>query len=124
MGATDGYAKMLYSYNGGSMHYPVHITTTRPRFGGLRWWWVCPWCHRRARYLYLNHRNGRFECRVCCDLTYYSAQTHDKTMDRYRHLPSRVLMQMMQGDGRDSVRAAMAVLEMEARLERSLARLG
>ncbi len=121
---TDGYVKMHYTWkwNKQEMDYTIHLTATRPYFGGLRWWWLCPWCRKRARILYLNSRNGRFECRSCCDLTYRSAQEHDKTMDRYLHLPSGMLMQMMQGDGQDSVRAAMAVLEQNSRVMERLAR--
>ncbi len=121
-GATDGYAKMLYSYKGGSMHYPVQIATTVPRFGGLRWWWLCPWCHRRARYLYLNPRNGRFECRLCCGLTYRSAQEHNKTLDRYMKLPPQALAQMMNGNGRESFQATMAFMERGYRMMERIGR--
>src|SRR5437016_5711621 len=42
-----------------SLDYPVELTTTQPRFGGLRWWFVCPLivssreCGRRVGKLYL-----------------------------------------------------------------------
>src|SRR5438067_1690451 len=42
-----------------SASYRVGLTTTRPRFGGLRWWFVCPLvvggvpCRRRVGKLYL-----------------------------------------------------------------------
>jgi hypothetical protein len=31
----------------------VYLATTRPRFGGLRWWFVCPRLNRKVRKLYL-----------------------------------------------------------------------
>jgi hypothetical protein len=60
--------------------YPVRLTTTRPRFGELRWWFVCPlfhdgWpCGRRVGKLYLPPGARYFGCRHCHDLTYTSCQ--------------------------------------------------
>lgn len=114
--ATDGEAVLFYSLNGQSVGpYAVRLATTRPRFGGVRWWWLCPGCERRARILYLSPHNGRFECRLCCGLTYRSAQEHNKTLDRYMRLPPQALAQVMNGNGRESLRAAMAVMERSAR---------
>ena len=31
----------------------VYLAPTRPHFGGLRWWFVCPHLNRRVRKLYL-----------------------------------------------------------------------
>src|SRR5262245_48855510 len=31
----------------------TYLATTRPHFGGLRWWFVCPRLNRRVRKLYL-----------------------------------------------------------------------
>ena len=31
----------------------IFLATTRPPFGGLRWWFVCPRLNRRVRKLYL-----------------------------------------------------------------------
>ncbi len=52
----------------------VQLTATRPRYGGLRWWFECPGCDRRASKLYLPPRKNLFMCRVCHDLSYESAQ--------------------------------------------------
>jgi hypothetical protein len=76
-----------------SLDYRVRLTTTRPRFGGLRWWFVCPLvvngrtCGRRVGKLYLPPRGRYFGCRRCHDLTYTSAQTHDKRVDALRKNP-------------------------------------
>ena len=65
--------------------YRIPLAVTRPHFGGQRWWFRCPLvvndrpCLRRARKLYL--RRGYFGCRRCHDLTYESAQEHDKRLD-------------------------------------------
>src|SRR5207248_2490848 len=58
--------------------YVVGLTTTRPRFGGLRWWFLCPLlpggrpCNLRVGKLYLPPRDRYFGCRRCHDLTYTS----------------------------------------------------
>jgi hypothetical protein len=56
----------------------ISLVTTRPHFGGLRWWFLCPLkvdgatCRNRVAKLHL--RNGHFGCRSCHDLTYLSCQ--------------------------------------------------
>lgn len=41
----------------------------RPRFGGERIYYECPWCHRRADILYW--ASGRIACRQCQRLHYW-----------------------------------------------------
>jgi hypothetical protein len=36
------------------------MVTTSCRFGGRRWWWICPATHRRVGRLYLPNGGGRF----------------------------------------------------------------
>jgi hypothetical protein len=57
------------------------LVTTCPRFGGVRWWFVCAGesCGRRAGMLYLPPWKYHFRCRVCHDLTYTLRQ------DRHRY---------------------------------------
>ncbi len=56
----------------------IPLLSTRPNYGGVRWWFACPRlrdgcpCARRVRRLYL--RRGYFACRLCHDLTYRSSQ--------------------------------------------------
>ena len=45
------------------------LTTTTPRFGGLRYWLLCPRCGRRVGKLYLV---DRWACRRCHNLSYQS----------------------------------------------------
>jgi hypothetical protein len=67
-----------------SEDYSVRLTTTRPRFGGLRWWFICPLvingraCNRRVGKLYLPPQGRYFGCRHCHDLTYTSSQESRK----------------------------------------------
>jgi hypothetical protein len=70
----------------------VELTTTRPRFGGLRWWFVCPLlvsgrpCRRRVGKLYLPPRARYFGCRHCYDLTYTSCQESRKYDGAFRFM--------------------------------------
>jgi hypothetical protein len=75
-----------------TLDYGVRLVTTRPRFGGLRWWFVCPLaingrtCNRRVGKLYLPPRGRYFGCRHCYDLTYTTCQESRKHTRFYRHL--------------------------------------
>jgi hypothetical protein len=54
------------------------LASTRPYFGGLRWWWRCLGCGRRVGKLYLPPGQTRFRCRRCHGLTYRSTRhSHD-----------------------------------------------
>jgi hypothetical protein len=76
-----------------SANYCVRLTTTQPRFGGLRWWFVCPLivggrpCERRVGKLYLPPGGRYFGCRHCYDLTYTSCQEHDPRVSALRRNP-------------------------------------
>jgi hypothetical protein len=75
------------------LNYAVELTTTQPRYGGLRWWFVCPLvvrccpCERRVGKIYLPPGGRYFGCRLCHDLTYHSTQAHDKRVDALRRNP-------------------------------------
>lgn len=55
-------------------NYVVELTSTRPHFGGLRWWFLCPFCGQRVGKLHLPPGGRYFGCRTCHDLTYTSCQ--------------------------------------------------
>ena len=50
------------------------LITTRPQYGGVRYWFRCPRCWQRRRVLYAHASGGRhrFACRRCQGLRYYS----------------------------------------------------
>jgi hypothetical protein len=84
----------------GTKAYQVRLTTTRPRFGGLRWWFICPLlvgdrpCNRRIGKLYLPAPRARyFGCRHCHDLTYTSCQESHQGDALYAMLAQRVGME-------------------------------
>jgi hypothetical protein len=83
-----------------ALDYRIRLVTTRSRFGGLRWWFICPLvvngrpCGRRVGKLYLPPHSRYFGCRHCYDLTYTSAQEHDKRVDALRRNPAALLALM------------------------------
>jgi hypothetical protein len=52
----------------------IPLTKTPCYFGGERFWFICPDCHRRAGILYRPGYSSFFLCRHCHDLTYQSTQ--------------------------------------------------
>ena len=55
----------------------IRLTKTRPHLGGERYWFLCE-CERRVGRIYLPSGQRVFRCRLCYNLTYRSAQTHDQ----------------------------------------------
>lgn len=62
--------RMHLEHIGGSQI--LALVASRPRFGGLRWWFSCPGCGRRVARLYQALSGGPFQCRHCRNLTYAS----------------------------------------------------
>jgi hypothetical protein len=64
--------------------YSVGLSLTRPTYGGVRWWFLCPLivdglsCGRRVAKLHLPPRARYFGCRRCHGLTYTSCQRSHK----------------------------------------------
>jgi hypothetical protein len=82
----------LYGGEPRQERYQVRLTTTVPRFGGIRWWFVCPLvrcgrpCGRRVGKLYLPPGGRYFGCRHCYCLSYTSSQESRKYDGPYRRL--------------------------------------
>lgn len=77
---TDETIKQHIRING----HNIKITTTRPNYGGLRWWLVCPSCHKRKRTLYLSDND--YYCRECLGLNYKSQtyrSSYEVLADKY-----------------------------------------
>lgn len=65
--------------------YRVRLETTRPHFGGVRWWFICPLSGRRARVLYLPPSGGTtFASRQALGLAYRSQRetAEDRAIER------------------------------------------
>ena len=107
--------------SGQAIEYTVRLTATRPRFGGLRWWFVCPLsvngrpCERRVAKLYLPPHGRYFGCRHCHNLTYRSAQEHDKRLDPFRRNPEllHTFLGNLQGASPSQLGLALKAIKLE-----------
>jgi hypothetical protein len=61
----------------------IRLTTSRPPFGGLRWWFVCPCLNRKVRKLYLPPGGRHFWSRRAYRLA-YGSQRETATDRAYR----------------------------------------
>ena len=84
------------------LRYDIELATTPCRYGGLRYWFICPLvkngypCHRRSTKVYLPPGGTYYGCRHCYNLTYESCQEHDARVDRLAKNPA-LLEQMLRG---------------------------
>src|SRR5215467_8269937 len=58
--------------NGYIQWLTLNAMLTRPEFGGLRHWYLCPSCNCRVRKLYSPAAGYEFQCRRCYGLVYRS----------------------------------------------------
>lgn len=65
---------LRYTSNEQSLQYPIQVTTTDCHYGGVRYWFLCPQCNKRALKLYLKH--SMFGCRSCQRLNYATQQNN------------------------------------------------
>lgn len=49
---------------------PVSLVTTKCHYGGVRFWFSCPGCHKRVGALYRKPLAQYFLCRHCLGLVY------------------------------------------------------
>jgi hypothetical protein len=85
----------IHDYWTGAPHQiddKIVLATTRPAFGGLRWWLMCPRLRRRVRRLYLPLGGHHFWSRCAYRLPYSSQRetVHDRAMRRERKLRARL----------------------------------
>ena len=98
-----------------SMEYVIRVTTTRCRYGGRRYWLLCPFvqngvpCGRRSVKLYLPPGGTKFTCRQCGGLTYRSCQDADKRVYLLARSPERLRMALQIGTIRQQLLAVSAV---------------
>jgi hypothetical protein len=50
--------------------YDVFLNTTKTGFGGTRYWFSCPLCHKRSGVLYKHPVSQILGCRECLNLDY------------------------------------------------------
>jgi len=110
-------AASSYAPSGNRIEYRVEITATSCRFGGQRYWFLCPVvqqgirCSQRVRKLYLPSGGGMFGCRKCHNLTYMSCRTHNKTLDRLAKDPKLIGQNLQSADLRRQMLGVAAYTE-------------
>jgi hypothetical protein len=70
----------------------IQLRATRPKFGGIRWWFVCPRSRRRVRILYLPLGGRHFWSRRSYRLAYgsQSESVYDRALRKSRKLHYRL----------------------------------
>jgi hypothetical protein len=70
----------------------VYLAPSRPHFGGLRWWFLCPHLNTRVRTLYLPRNGHHFWSRRAYELAYASQREtkFDRALRRARKLRLRL----------------------------------
>ena len=103
----------------------VQIVTSQCNFGGIRRWFRCSLlrngypCKRRVRVLFATPHEKLLGCRECHGLTYESAQTHDKRIDKLLKLPLEEFNQALTtGTLRQRLLALQASTERFRRMQR------
>jgi hypothetical protein len=97
-GDRDSWLRLRYSmadfWSGEELEIDdkIHLATTSPHFGGLRWWFVCPRSGRRVRKLYLPLGGRHFWSRRAYRLRYASQREtkYDRALRRARKLCHRL----------------------------------
>lgn len=106
-----------YAPRGHRIEYRVDVTATPCRFGGRRYWFLCPVvrqgmrCGERVRKLYLPAGATMFGCRKCHNLTYRSSQEHNKTLDRLLKNPALIPEYLSSRNPRNSILGVTAYTE-------------
>jgi hypothetical protein len=103
----NGWLRVHYRRNEQAVDYRVQLEATRPNFGGLRWWFICPLVRRdggpprRVAKLYLPPGAKYFRSREGYGLTYTSCQESRKSCGLFRRLAAEL------GTDESTIRAAL-----------------
>lgn len=77
---ADSYLHLSYKFTNSdqSVNYKVRLVRTYPRYGGVRFWFICPERGKRVAKLYLIPSDGRFVSRHVYKV-YYASQMRGKS---------------------------------------------
>lgn len=67
--------------NPNPIQYTVRFTKTFCNYGGMRYWFECPFCNKRIAVLYQPDGGNKFGCRSCHNLTYAIRNLNPATRD-------------------------------------------
>lgn len=99
--------RLHYQWRGQPVDCRIRLVTTKPTYGGLRWWFICPLARpdggppRRVAKLYLPPSSRYFGSREGHGLTYTSCQESGEFRGLFRHLAAEM------GTDKAMVRAAL-----------------
>jgi hypothetical protein len=71
----SSHALVILSSQEKEYRYPITVVPTNCHYGGQRHWFLCPFCTRRSKKLYLS--GGLFLCRKCLKLAYSTQNRSD-----------------------------------------------
>lgn len=87
----------------------VPIVTTRPHYGGERYWFRCD-CGQRVQRLYLPGGEQEFQCHHRLNLTYRSAQRHDARVYAMARDELAIELALRSGVHREALRGVEATI--------------
>ena len=64
--------EMFLSFQIEAMDKKIELTTSNVHFGGVRYWFKCPVCARKAETLFVHPLTQQIGCRACLRLEYRS----------------------------------------------------
>ena len=84
--------RLHYRADGEPQDYQITLDTTRPNYGGRRWWFLCPARGDRVAKLYLPPGGRIFACRMAYGLAYRSQRerAHDRALNRTQNIRTRL----------------------------------
>jgi hypothetical protein len=84
----NAWMRLQYKHDDKPEDYKVQLTTTRPNFGGLRWWFICPARRIRMAKLHLAAGGDWFASRQAYGMAYRSQNeaSHDRQASRAHQL--------------------------------------
>ncbi|CAK1245357.1 hypothetical protein R54839_PPFHFPJH_01090 [Fructobacillus fructosus] len=80
-----GFNEYYHAQSVNWLGHNINIATTKPNYGGVRYWLVCPYCEKRKGLLY--QVGQAVKCRVCAGL-YYPEQDNKVNRDWFYKIMS------------------------------------
>jgi len=77
-----GYQHQRYGEDWTPVSQQVYTVATPCHYGGVRHWFICPWCGKRVALLYVGHK---LACRRCKGMA-YRVQRENEHDRRYRRI--------------------------------------
>ncbi len=77
--------------------YMIPIKQVSCNYGGFRYFFACPLCHKHMRFLYHAERSCLFLCRKCLNLSYESQQL--RPTKRFTYMANKITHRISQQGG-------------------------